>query len=114
MVKVEIKKRDLEKINRKLNFLSAHMTPILNEIGDYLVSETTQRFKDSSAPDGSQWAPVKRGGKPLVSKGHLRDSIHYETSRDGVETGSNLIYAAIHQLGGQAGGVKSRLKHARF
>lgn len=105
-VRIELNQNDLKTIQSRLNTLS-HLTdnlrPGLNEIGDYLVSETTQRFRDSKSPQGENWKNVKRGGKPLVDHGHLRDSIHYQATNDSVEIGSNLVYAAIHQLGGQAG-----------
>lgn len=105
-VTIEINKNDLAVIHSLFETLKAtsdNLEPALNEIGDYLVSATTQRFKDSQTPDGSKWLAVKRGGKPLVDHGHLRDSINYQTYSDSVEVGSNMIYAAIHQLGGQAG-----------
>lgn len=106
MVRVEINKRDLANIESKLKSLANitnNLKPAFNEIGDYLVSETTQRFKDSTAPDGSKWGSVKRGDKPLINKGRLRDSINHQTTNDSVVIGTNLIYAVIHQFGGQAG-----------
>lgn len=41
--------------------------------------------------------------KILQVLGHLRGSIHRVAGRDQVEVGSNLVYARIHQYGGQAG-----------
>ena len=105
-VRIELNQADLNVIQSQLYTLANitdNLKPVLNEIGDYLVSETTQRFKDSTAPDDTQWQEVKRGGQPLVNHGHLRDSITYDADNDSVEISSNLVYAAIHQLGCQAG-----------
>lgn len=105
-ISIQLDHRALKTLQDKLNTLAelaTNLKPALDEIGDYLVSETTQRFTDSVSPDGQDWKAVKRGGKPLVDKGHLRDSINYQTDNTSVEIGSNLIYAAIHQLGGQTG-----------
>lgn len=82
--------------------------PAFDEIGEHLVSTTTQRFRTSVAPDGERWKPSRRvlenpGEKTLVLQGHLRQSLTHLASSDHVEVGSNLVYAAIHQLGGDAG-----------
>ena len=79
----------------------------MEEIGEMLTSSTVERFSTSTAPDGTEW-PVsqraeKEGGKTLVDSGRLRGSIGYEASPDQVIVGSNLVYACIHQLGGETG-----------
>lgn len=107
----------LQALERLANF---DMRPVFQEIGEHLVSSTQQRFLDSVSPDGERWKPsqrvlahrakqlrssrAKRGSElTLILDGHLRDSITYRASHDSVEAGSNLIYAAIHQFGGDAG-----------
>jgi phage gpG-like protein len=62
----------------------------------------------STAPDGSNWEPSARalleGGKTLVDHAHLRDSFTWDLiPGGGLEYGSDMIYAAIHQSGGLAG-----------
>lgn len=93
-------------------------TAVMTEIGEHLVSTTVARFRAQSGPDGTPWLPSgralsdtgrarergKRGrGMTLIDQGHLRQSITYRASHDDVEVGSNLVYAAIHQFGGDAG-----------
>jgi len=89
----------LDDLRRKLNDL----TDLHDEIGMYLVSSTQQRFEDGQAPNGSYWLPSARskedGGQPLTDRKHLSDSITYEADEDGVEHGSEMIYAAVHQFG---------------
>ncbi|HFE31939.1 MAG TPA: phage virion morphogenesis protein [Gammaproteobacteria bacterium] len=119
----------LARLNRLASFDASSM---LTDIGETLVSSTTQRFVDGKGPDGSPWEPLAEstrlarvgGGKKsrkkdgsfragalrvldnmkvLVDRGHLRDSITYQVGTDEVAVGSNKAYAAIHQFGGQAG-----------
>lgn len=83
------------------------LRPAMEDIGAYMEASTVQRFEDQRAPDGQPWLPSIRareeGGLTLVDKGHLRGSITHLAGAREVEVGSNLVYAAIHQLGGQAG-----------
>lgn len=85
----------------------------LAEIGEYLVSETQERFATSTDPDGNHWAGVQRSGRPLWDFGHLMKSIEYQTDGHSLEVGSDLVYAAIHQFGGPAGRNKSVTIEAR-
>lgn len=43
------------------------------------------------------------GKKILVASGALVGSINWQADRQGVEIGTNRVYAAIHQFGGKAG-----------
>lgn len=74
-------------------------------IGAALVTSTQHRFETGTAPDGSPWPPSLRaraqGGKTLLETGRLMRSVTYQASDSGVEVGSNVVYAAIHQLGGE-------------
>lgn len=57
MIKVEIDdKQVLAALNRLLE-TGADMTPAMQDIGEYLVTSTRQRFQDGVAPDGTPWAP---------------------------------------------------------
>jgi phage gpG-like protein len=50
-------------------------------------------------------AAVKDDRKTLIGKGtaHLRNSYTHQPTRDGLEIGSNKVYAAIHHFGGKTG-----------
>jgi phage virion morphogenesis protein len=57
MIQVEIDdKQVLAALNRLLE-AGADMTPAMQDIGEYLVQSTRQRFQDGVAPDGTPWAP---------------------------------------------------------
>lgn len=104
--------------------------PMLADMGEYLTSSTQERFRTSTAPDGSKWAAnsettyinilgqahSRKDGKintkgvnrvmskkPLVVSGTLRDQIHYQISGDLLLVGSNMIYAATQQFGAKKG-----------
>ena len=78
-----------------------------DEIGSRLAASTIGRFDRETDPDGRPWLKSLRvlagGGQTLTLDGGLRRSITHDADRDGVDVGSNLPYAAIHQLGGRAG-----------
>ena len=90
-----------------------------DRIGSYLVAATLDRFDREQGPDGKPWQKSVRaladGGLTLTDTGGLRGSITHNVAGDGraVDVGSNLVYAAIHQFGGQAGRNKSVTLPAR-
>jgi phage virion morphogenesis protein len=73
-------------------------------IGASLVTSTQMRFERGAGPDGSPWPPSIRalatGGKTLIESARLLRSITFDASDAGVAVGTNVIYGAIHQLGG--------------
>ena len=81
--------------------------PMMDEIGDFVLSETLHNFDQEQTPEGEDWKPSQRarskGGKTLQDTGRLRDSYVYDAQRDQVEIGSNTIYSAIHHFGGKTG-----------
>jgi phage virion morphogenesis protein len=81
-----------------------HPKPLFEKVGDILLTSTDMRFESQSDPDGNPWPPSLRalteGGTTLTDKGQLRDRMEKEASDEGVAVGTNVIYAAIHQMGG--------------
>lgn len=79
----------------------------LDAAGARLLTSVQLRFERGIGPDGQRWpmskAALARGGQTLIAKGHLRDSVIYEANATSVSIGTNQVYAAIHQFGGQAG-----------
>ncbi|MEO5327301.1 MAG: phage virion morphogenesis protein [Magnetococcus sp. THC-1_WYH] len=86
------------------------LTPAMSAIGEYLITATQDRFDLQQDPQGAAWSPLssatkdrKRIDKILTESSRLRDSISYQASPNEVRVGTNVIYAAIHQLGGETG-----------
>ena len=99
----------------RLAAVLSHPDDIMDRIGRYLVASTYRRFERERAPDGTPWLKsaraVAEGNRTLTDTGRLRGSIVHTLTDGGhgVEVGSNVVYAAIHQFGGLAGrGRRSR------
>jgi len=96
----------------------ANPTPALDEIGSRLVASTVRRFELERAPSGAPWRKSLRakrqGGQTLTDTARLRQSITHRVTGDAVEVGTNVAYAAIHQLGGKtrARTIRPRRKKA--
>ncbi len=89
-------------------FVSAgeDLSPLMEMCGALLETSTKDRLRDSNvAPDGTPWPVSMRaqfdGGKTLVESSRLANSIQYIAGPAQVEVGSNVIYAGIHQTGGE-------------
>lgn len=81
-------------------------------IGQLLENSTRMRIAEQKrAPNGSAWAPWSEAHAEtrqprhslLVEDNNLVESVQNYTTGTEVRVGSPLVYAAIHQLGGQAG-----------
>ncbi len=97
-------KRALEQLSGKVSAIR----PVLLSVGEYVLGQTLERFRKQTAPDGSRWKRVeprywrkKKVKKILTESSRLRESINYRVVGDRVLIGTNLRYAAIHQLGGE-------------
>lgn len=79
--------------------------PMMEAIGAVNENAARERIESTNvSPSGQAWKPSLRvrenGGKTLMLKHHLADSLTSEATATEVATGSNLPYARIHQLGG--------------
>lgn len=89
----------------------ADVEPVLDEIGGSQAAEVQNRFETQRGPDGAAWRGLseltlaKRGGRArtLRDTGALYDSQVHQVSDRTVSVGTNSVYGAIHQFGGQAG-----------
>lgn len=86
------------------------LAPAMKNIGEYLLLSTDDRFRNEVDPSGRKWEPNSprtiaqkraqgRINKVLQSTGRLRAGISYKAERDRVVVGTNVSYAAKHQLG---------------
>jgi phage virion morphogenesis protein len=85
---------------------------LMDEIGAAMVSSTQQRFIEGRDPEGKAWEKSGRvrenGGQTLVDSNRLHTSITHDASADGAAWGTNVIYAAIHQFGGDIRPVSAK------
>ena len=106
MIRVEVKEDEVTAALAALSARLADMTPVMQEVGEFLVTTTKDRFGRSEAPDGSTWAPKSpvtegRDRRPLFGpSGMLSQQIFAVPGPSSVEVGSNRVYAAMMQFGG--------------
>lgn len=81
--------------------------PVLASIGEYMLRRTEDRFFAQKDPQGQAWKKLsaitlrtKKHTKILTESGNLRGRIVYRLEPGAVVIGTNVVYAAIHQLGG--------------
>jgi len=113
-----------KKALRRAADLLGDMTPVYQDVGEYMLEATRDRFRKGEAPDGSKWPAksaatldrYKRLGygtlnRPLIgpSKSLSRQILRF-VSADGVTIGSNLEYSGVMQFGAAKGafGTDSR------
>ena len=75
-----------------------NLRPLMKNIAGIFAYSTEENFKEEGRPD--KWLDLAESTK-------LAASINTYYDNDSAVIGSNLEYAAIHQLGGQAGRNKS-------
>lgn len=84
------------------------LQPLFDRIGPSLVRSTQMRFETETDPQGRKWAPLrpatiraKKGDRRILHRrGFLYGSLTHNALPSYLEVGTNLVYGAIHQLGG--------------
>lgn len=102
-IEITANDRQVQATFAQLLELGGDLTPVMEDIGGALVASTKFRFETGKGPDHVPWKKSRRaleeGGKTLVERGLLRDSIHAEASASQVLVGTNDRRAAAHQFG---------------
>ncbi len=107
-IEIKIDNKEIEKHLLKLADKTKSLRPLMKNIAGIFSYSTEENFKEEGRPKWKDLAEItkkkreKKGKWPgpiLQVEGQLASSVstYYAT------IGSNLPYAAIHQLGGQAG-----------
>lgn len=86
---------------------------IMDDVAGHLLTSTQRRFETETDPDGKKWKPLsprtaaaRRGRRTRGHDNILRDSVRLYNSltttfdASSATVGTNVEYAAIHQLGG--------------
>ena len=99
-------------------------TSLMHRLGEYFQESTQKRFDTQTDPQGVAWAPLSKGyikrkkkNKALVLtlNAYLRREIHDQVlGQDTVAWGSNSVYAAIHNLGGDGTGHNASMPQRQF
>lgn len=122
---IEIKLDNKEVLTRLQELASRgeNLRPLMKNIAGIMATATEDNFKDEGRPD--KWVDLsettkkqrqkigKYPGQILQASGQLASSVSTAYDNNSAVIGSNLDYAAIHQLGGQAGKNKKTTIPAR-
>ena len=122
---IEIKIDNKEVLTRLQELASRgeNLRPLMKNIAEIMATATEDNFKDEGRPD--KWVDLsetskkqrqkigKYPGQILQVSGQLASSVSTAYDDNSAVIGSNLAYAAIHQLGGQAGKNKKTTIPAR-
>jgi phage virion morphogenesis protein len=106
MISIQLDSSVAQRYLQHLEQTGADLAPVMRAIAHELLAETEDNFAAEGRP---KWVPLKnplvrrQGGKILQDRGQLAASITADSGGDYAQVGSNKVYAAIHQFGGQAG-----------
>ena len=112
-IEIKIDNKDIERKLLELAQKGENLRPLMKNIAGIFASATEENFKNEGRPD--KWTELSEAtkkqrtkqkkwpGQILQVSGQLASSISTQYDDDSAVIGSNLDYAAIHQLGGQAG-----------
>ena len=112
---IEIKFENREILDKILEVAKQceNLRPLMKNIAGIFADSTEDNFAEEGRPD--KWVELsevtknlrkeinKYPGQILQVTGQLASSVNTYYDNDSAIIGSNLAYAAIHQLGGQAG-----------
>lgn len=116
-IEIEFENKEENNALLKLAQKGENLRPLMKNIAGIFAYSTEENFKVQGRPD--KWVDLaestkkqrlkkrKWPGQILQVEGMLASSINTYYDNDSAVIGSNLPYAAIHQLGGQAGKNKS-------
>lgn len=114
LLHTSVKDGGLRSALQRMKALGESPRPIFEAIAIYGENSTRARFKNQVGPDGKKWTPSKRakktGGQTLVHSARLLRSQSHRSNASSAEWGSNVVYARIHQLGGDI----ERLAHSSW
>ena len=105
-IKITVDDRGVSEALNRLAARGRDLSPVMKAIAALLHAKTEQNFAAQSGPLGA-WPALKKpgkkrqGGMTLQDTGRLAASISVSSGADFAQVGSNAIYAAIHQFGGQ-------------
>ena len=112
-IEIKIDKKELNQVLDKLFEKTSDLKPLMKNIAGIMADAVEENFEQEGRPD--KWQELAEStikhrkktkhwpGKILQAEGQLATSITTQYDNESAVIGSNLAYAAIHQLGGQTG-----------
>ncbi len=103
MITIEINTQALQNSLSELEGRLKNRRPLMANLARILHNAVDDNFAANGRPG---WKPLKyprpRGGSGILqSSGHLRNSMTTQADNNRAVVGTNVVYAAIHNFGGQ-------------
>lgn len=121
-IEIKIDNKKVEKALLEIAQKTSNLRPLMKNIAGIMADSTEENFKVEGRPkwkdlsEKTKTARKKTGhypGQILQVSGQLALSVTTQYDDTSAVIGSNKVYAAIHQLGGQAGKNKKTTIPAR-
>lgn len=104
-IQVSIQDSGIRTMLDRLQGRMGNLTPVMRSIGETIRTSVERNFTAQGRPE--RWRPSQRvlhtGGQTLSLTGRLRRSFSVKATGSRAVVGTNVVYAAIHQIGGRAG-----------
>ena len=101
---IEVRIDNISEVQNQLKRLEdgvENRSMLMRRLSETMHTAVKLNFRYAGRP---KWLGLKyRAGKPLTDTGRLKDSFSTMYDNDTALVGTNIIYAAIHNFGGQAG-----------
>lgn len=99
-IDVDVQSGAVEQMLDGISTAARSPKPLLQSIGRSVTTRIRLGFKASKSPHGETWRPLKmRDGQPLRDTRRLQSSIGANVNGDGVDIGTNVLYARTHHFG---------------
>lgn len=121
-IEIKIDNKKVEKALLEIAQKTSNLRPLMKNIAGIMADSTEENFKEEGRPkwkdlsEKTKTTRKKTGhypGQILQVSGQLALSVTTQYDDTSAVIGSNKVYAAIHQLGGQAGKNKKTTIPAR-
>lgn len=104
-IQVSIQDSGIREMLGRLQGRMGNLTPVMRDIGETVRRSVERNFEAQGRP--AKWTPSQRvlrtGGQTLSLTGRLRRSFSVQATGSRAVVDTNVVYAAIHQMGGKAG-----------
>ena len=112
-IEIKIDDKEIQQLLKKLISKTENLHPLMKNISGIMLDSVEENFEKEGRPD--KWQGLKKTtikqrtkkgywpGRILQVRGELAASITNKSDENSAVVGTNKVYAAIHQFGGDAG-----------
>lgn len=105
MIQIDVDYSNIDRAMARLEGFSRSKRPLMRAIAGIMADAVEENFAQEGRPHWLGLAPATKKrrpeGKILQVSGRLASSIVSQADRESAAVGTNTVYAAIHQFGGE-------------